>query len=102
MDITTVSVEGFILDIEGNPVEETVRIGLNKAVTQYKIDHNLDGAEKTILSSDVDGFWFSDLPDTTNMTADTYYRFTINNRTYRKKLEDTPATQNLNELADYP
>lgn len=102
MDITTVSVEGFILDIEGNPVEETVRIGLNKAVTQYKTGHNLNGAEKTVLSSDVDGFWFSDLPDTTNMTADTYYRFTINQRIYRKKLEDTPAVQNLNELIDYP
>lgn len=96
-----VVLQGFIFDIEGNALKTEVSIGLNKKVTKYKTTLSVSGEEQIVESSDVDGSWSISLTETTNMTADTYYRITINQTVFRKRLESAPALQNLNDLVDY-
>jgi len=96
-----ITLQGNIFDIEGNPLETEVSLALNKKVTKYKTKISVSGEEQIVQSSDVDGSWSINLTETTNMTPDTYYRITINESVFRKRLEDTPATQNLNDLVDY-
>jgi len=96
-----VTLQGFIFDIEGNPLETEVSIALNKIVTKYKDTLSVSGEEQILVSSDVSGAWSISLTETTNMTPDSYYRITINEIVFRKRLESAPALQNLNDLVDY-
>jgi len=52
-------------------------------------------------SSEIDGSWSLELPDTDSMSDDSYYRITIAGRTVFKVLADYPPVQSLNMLRNY-
>jgi hypothetical protein len=98
--VRLVTLKGKIFDFFGNPVETDVEIGLNKRSTGYKEHTQLSGAAKTV-STETDGSWNADLPDSFNMTPDAYYEIAINEFVFRKNLPDYPPETYLNELEDY-
>lgn len=93
--------EGCLLNIHGDPVRESVRAGLNKRVGKYKTRTSVSGAEQETFSDENTGYWSLDIADTFNMTADVYYRVTINQEILRKNLPDFPTQISLNQLEDY-
>ena len=97
----TTTLQGNIFDIQGNPVVETIGVSLNVNAAEYKTDFNLDGSQIEGESSEIDGSWSLELPDSFYMSADSYYDIVINERTFRKVLPDFPAVVSLNELDDY-
>jgi hypothetical protein len=98
--LSTVRLTGAVYDFFGVPVQVEIEAGLNKRVTQYKNTFQLSGDPRSVESG-VDGVWFMDLPDSFNMTPDSYYRIVINDQVLRKNLPDFPPEISLNELEDY-
>jgi hypothetical protein len=92
--------KGRLVDISGDPVSASVKIALNKRVTKYKTKTNVNGDEQEVLS-DANGDWSVDLADSSNMTPDSYYRITINEKVFRKTLPDFPPETSLSQLEDY-
>lgn len=102
LDVPEFSIlKGNVFDIEGNPLEVDIFVSLNALVSQYKTQFGLANEPPTVTSSPIDGSWTVELPDTSNMRADSYYRITINERTFRKVLPDFPRESFLNDLQDY-
>ena len=96
----TIVLSGKIFDIEGNPVSTSVHVSLNTQAAQYQTQYTYVGFLQ-IPTDSVTGRWFTELPDTTQMRADIYYRFTINGRVFRKSLPDFPLEAAFNDLQDY-
>lgn len=92
--------QGNLFDIHGNSLSESVKVSLNKRVTKYKTKTNISGEEQE-TTSDASGRWSFDLPDSFNMTADSYYRITLNEKVFRKTLPDFPIQNSLGQLEDY-
>lgn len=93
--------QGKLVDIHGQPVSASIKIVLNKRVSKYKTKTNISGAEQETLSDENTGDWFIDLADSFNMTPDSYYRITINEKVFRKNLPDFPPQISLNQLENY-
>ena len=98
--LNVVRLSGMVYNFFGVPVQVDVEAGLNKRVTQYKNSFQLSG-EPLETESDGSGAWFFDLPDSFNMTPNSYDRVTINERVFRKSLPDFPLENYLNDLEDY-
>ncbi len=98
--INLTKLQGNLFDIHGNPLSESVKVALNKRVTKYKTKTNISGQEQE-TTSDETGRWSFDLPDSFNMTPDSYYRITLNEKVFRKNLPDFPIQTSLSQLEDY-
>ncbi len=99
--LSPIRLQGKLVDIHGAPVSASIRVALNKRVSRYKTKTNISGAEQETFSDENDGSWFLDLADSFNMTLDSYYRITINEKVFRKNLPDFPPQISLNQLEDY-
>jgi len=99
--IDIVALEGLVIDIFGEPVvNQTVSAALNKPIAGYKTKSQVSGAQRN-FETDANGAWSAELTDSDQMTADSYYRFTINERVFLKRLPDFPPSHEFNDLEDY-
>ena len=99
--IDIVALEGLVIDIFGDPISGAdVTAALNKPITGYKQKSQVAGAART-FQTDESGAWSAELAESDQMTADSYYRFTINERVFLKRLPDFPLSHFFNELEDY-
>ena len=89
---------GYLKDSEGNPLQTTFTVYLNKDVVKYKTNISIRNQEIEV-TPDSDGYWEIELLDTENMEGeDVHYIFKFSEKRYLKRRVPEEESKNIWEL----